>query len=221
MGWPCLTVIPWLFTFVVPHGPWSLQEHSNMLRQKGLKNNTNHILRQKTSGRRTRHRLHGLEKQAQHRLPATIRDRKENQSTFTITYCMPDPHLMTSCAFTLDSGPVLLTPLSFSDWEKRMVSMRDLSKMLYKCQPLISTLSSSSAHNQLSRQPGACRCSRGASYKAASCARPRGISSIHRHDPGIGTFLFATFRQSLVVLGDHFWQQSWQEKRFFKSKESV
>lgn len=37
MGWPCLTVIPWLFTFVVPHDPWSLQGTTSMLRQKGLK----------------------------------------------------------------------------------------------------------------------------------------------------------------------------------------
>ena len=89
--------------------------------------------------RRKRHRFHSHEKQAQHLLPATIRDRKENQSTFTITYYVPDPHLITSCAFTLDSSPVLLTPLSFSDWEKKKVSMRGLNKMLYKCQPLIST----------------------------------------------------------------------------------
>lgn len=75
-------------------------------------------------------------------------------------------------------------------------------------------------HSQLilSRQPAACRCSRGAKCQAASSARPRGISHIHRHDLGIGTFLFATFRQSLVVLGDHFWQQSWQEKIFSKEK---
>lgn len=131
---------------------------------------------------------------------------------------MPYPSLTTSCAFTLDSSPVLLTPLSFSHWEKTKVSTRGLNKMLYKCQPLISTLSSSSAHSRLSRQPTACCCSRGAKCQTASGARPRGISYIHRHDLGIGIFLFATFRQSLVVLGDHFWQQSSQEKIFSKEK---
>lgn len=221
MGWPCLTVIPWLFTSVVPHDPWSLQEHSNMLRQKGLKNNMNHILRRKTSGREDETQTSRSREASSTPSPRNNQRQKGKPKHIYshLLHARPSSHDIV-CP-VLDSGPVLLTPLSFSDWAKRMVSMRDLSKMLYKCQPPVSPLSSSSAHNQLSRQPRACRCSWGASCKAASCARPRGISSIHRHDLGIGTFLFATFRQSLVVLGDHFWQQSWQEKRFFKRKESV
>ena len=130
---------------------------------------------------------------------------------------MPYPSLTTSCAFTLGSSPVLLTPPSFSHWEKTKVSTRGLNKMLYKCQPLTSTLSSSSAHNRLSRQPTACCCSWGAVSNSQRC-----LSQRHFLYPqtwsGNWEFLFATFRQSLVVLGDHFWQQSWQEKTFSKGK---
>lgn len=50
--------------------------------------------------------------------PNKWKEKGKPKLAFIILYYVPDSNFMTSCAITLDSSPVLLTPPSFLDYEE-------------------------------------------------------------------------------------------------------